>query len=142
MSAKPGERPGRAARGDRRRRAVRAGRWAAELREAYQAWLDERAGLPGADTTPALFFNHRGGRLSVRGASDVFAAILDRAALDDDAPAHVLRHTFATVMIRGGADLVVVADLLGHARLDQTRRYTLPTAADRRRAVELLPTDR
>lgn len=113
-----------------------------ELREAYQVWLAERAKLPGADTTPAVFLNHRGGRLSVRGASAVFAAILNRAGLDDEASAHVLRHTFGTVMVRGGTDLVVVAELLGHARLDQTRRYTLPTSADRRRAVELLPTDR
>jgi integrase/recombinase XerC len=45
-------------------------------------------------------------------------------------------------MVRGGADLVVVAELLGHVRLDQTRRYTLPSEDDRRRAVNLLPTDR
>jgi integrase/recombinase XerC len=111
------------------------------LRGAYQAWIGERAGWPGADVTPALFLNRRGGRLSVRGASDVFTAILGRGGLDDRASAHILRHTFATTMVRGGADLVVVADLLGHTRLDQTRRYTLPTAADRRRALDLLTTD-
>jgi site-specific recombinase XerD len=112
-----------------------------ELREAYQAWLAERTGWPGAAATPALFLNRRGGRLSARGASAVFAAILDAAGLDDGS-AHVLRHTFATTLVRGGADLVVVAEMLGHARLDQTRRYTLPTAADREKALALLPVDR
>jgi len=113
-----------------------------ELREAYTAWLTERAGWPGADATPALFLNRRGGRLGTRGASAIFATILDTAGLDDDGTAHVLRHTFATTLVRGGTDLVVVAEMLGHARLDQTRRYTLPTAADREHALTLLSVDR
>jgi site-specific recombinase XerD len=111
------------------------------LREAYATWLEKRAGWPGADTT-AVYLNRRGGRLTTRGASDIFTAVLDGAGLDDDAPAHTLRHTFATTLVRGGTDLVIVADLLGHARLDQTRRYALPTAADRRQALDLLPVDR
>ena len=44
---------------------------------------------------------------------------------------HVLRHTFATRLLRGGTDLVIVADLLGHARLETTRVYTGPTDEDR-----------
>lgn len=111
-----------------------------KLRTAYEHWLDARASWPGADTA-AMFLNHRGGRLSARGASAVFTAILDRAALDDQATAHVLRHSFATTLVRGGTDLVIVAELLGHARLDQTRRYTLPTDDDRRAALALLPVD-
>lgn len=47
--------------------------------------------------------------------------IVHTAALDDDATAHVLRHTFATRLVRGRTDLVVVAELLGHARLETTR---------------------
>jgi integrase/recombinase XerC len=113
-----------------------------ELRDAYQAWIDQRATWPGADVTPALFLNRRGARLGVRGASDIFTAILDQAGLDDDGTAHVLRHTMATTLVRGGADLVTIAEMLGHARLDQTRRYTLPTAEDRRSALDLLPVDR
>lgn len=53
-----------------------------------------------------MLLNHRGGRLSARAASAVFTAILQRAGLDD-ASAHILRHTFATTMVRGGVDLVV-----------------------------------
>ncbi|MGH3538033.1 MAG: tyrosine-type recombinase/integrase [Pseudonocardiaceae bacterium] len=51
------------------------------------------------------------------------------------------RHPFGTRLVRQGHDLVVVAELLGHARLDQTRRYSLPTQADRQRAINSLLTD-
>lgn len=53
---------------------------------------------------------------------------------------HVLRH-FATTLVRGGTDLVIVAELLGHARLETTRVYTRPTAEDRAKALDLLPVD-
>jgi len=52
------------------------------------------------------------------------------------------RHTFATTLIRGGTDLVTVADMLGHARLDTVRTYTHPTAADLTKTLTLLPQDR
>jgi site-specific recombinase XerD len=114
-----------------------------QLREAYTEWIDrERPDWPGAATNPAVFLNHRGGRLSARAASTVFSSMLNTAGLDDHATAHVLRHTFATRLVHGGTDLVVVADMLGHASLDQIRRYTLPTAADRREALKHLPVDR
>ena len=63
------------------------------------------------------------------------------ARLDDDATVHVLRHTFATTLVRGGTDLVIVAELLGHARLETTRAYTRPSAEDRTRALDLLLVD-
>lgn len=55
--------------------------------------------------------------------------------------AHVLRHTFATSLVRGGADLVIVAELLGHARLETVRIYTQPTEDDKIRALDHLITD-
>ena len=64
-----------------------------------------------------------------------------RAGLDDRVTAHVLRHSFATTLVRGGTDLVIAAELLGHARLETTRAYTRPSAEDRSRAVALLPVD-
>ena len=62
------------------------------------------------------------------------------AGLDDDATTHVLRHTFATTLVRGATDLVIVAELLGHTRLETTR--TRPSAEDRTRALDLLLVDR
>ncbi|MGH3199174.1 MAG: tyrosine-type recombinase/integrase [Streptosporangiaceae bacterium] len=93
----------------------------AKLRPDLEQWLTERAAWPGAGTSPALFLNTKGGRLSARAAGGIVAAIAGQAALDDDPTAHVLRHTFATSLVRGGTDLVVVAELMGHARLDTTR---------------------
>lgn len=97
---------------------------------------------PAPITSPALLPNRRGRRLSVRGASDIIRAIAADANLDEEhITAHVGRHTFATTLIRGGTDLVAVADMLGHARLDTVRLYTHPSAADRERALNLLPYD-
>jgi integrase/recombinase XerC len=102
--------------------------------------LDERPDWPGADGA-ALFLNQRGRRLSVKGAHDIITAIADNASLDDDTTTHVLRHTFATRLVRGGTDLVIVADLLGHARLETTRVYTGPTDEDRTAALDLPDVD-
>jgi len=115
----------------------------AQLRSALTAWLHERSDWPGAGDSPALFLNQRGARFSVKAAHDIITGIATDAGLDDDEiTAHVLRHSFATTLVRGGTDLVIVAELLGHARLETTRGYTRPTAEDRARALDLLPTDR
>jgi site-specific recombinase XerD len=113
-----------------------------QLRTDMQLWLDERPAWPGAECTPALLLNRRGGRLSVRGASGIIHNLAADGGLDDEAiTAHIGRHTFAATLIRGGTDLVVVADMLGHARLDTVRAYTCPTTEDRAKALNLLPTD-
>jgi integrase/recombinase XerC len=112
-----------------------------QLHKALAGWLTERADWPGAADTSALFLNQRGRRLGVRGAHDIITGIATAAGLDDDTTAHVLRHTFATTLVRGGTDLVIVAELLGHRRLETTRGYTRPTAEDRTRALDLLLVD-
>lgn len=56
-------------------------------------------------------------------------------------PSDRLRNRAATTLVRGGTDLVIVADLLDHARLETARAYTHPTLEDRARAVDLLPVD-
>ncbi len=111
-----------------------------KLAKVLKAWLDERRDWPGQEG-PALFLNQRGDRLSVKAAHDIITSIANRAGLDDGITAHVLRHTFAATLVRGGTDLVIVAELLGHARLETTRGYTRPTAEDRSRALDLLTTD-
>lgn len=112
-----------------------------DLQAALNSWLKMRRDWPGAEA-PALFLNRRGGRLSARGARDVFTRLGEAAGLDDEFSPHVLRHTFATTLTRAGSDIVLVADLLGHARLDTTRRYSLASAADRAAALEHLTVDR
>lgn len=112
-----------------------------QLRMALAEWLAERRDWSGAVESAALFLNRRGSRLSARGAHDVITGIAATAGLDDRVTAHVLRHSFATTLVRGGTDLVIAAELLGHARLETTRAYTRPSAEDRQRAVALLPVD-
>ncbi|MGB8996244.1 MAG: tyrosine-type recombinase/integrase [Pseudonocardiaceae bacterium] len=113
----------------------------ATLRDNLAVWIDdERPHWPDAQTNPALLLNRRGGRLSPRAADQILGAIADDANLEEFTP-HVLRHTFGTRLVREGHDLVLVAELMGHARLDQTRRYSLPTHTDRQRAINSLLTD-
>lgn len=109
-------------------------------RTALRAWLRDRRSWPGADGA-ALWLNRRGGRLSARSIEQVVGAVGRAAHLDDpEAPLtpQVLRHTFATRLLRQGVDVVVVADLLGHRRLDTVRRHSPPTAADREQAIDRL----
>ncbi|MGZ4666821.1 MAG: tyrosine-type recombinase/integrase [Frankiaceae bacterium] len=100
----------------------------------------ERPGWPGA-SGPALFLNQKGGRLSATGAHNIITAITASAGIDENATAHTLRHTFANSLVRAGTDLVTVAELLGHASLDNVRIYTQPTEDDKIKALDNLITD-
>jgi integrase/recombinase XerD len=83
---------------------------------------------------PALFLNARGGRLSRQSAWTVLKHAADRAGLATAVSPHTLRHSFATHLIDGGADVRVVQELLGHASVTTTQIYTLVTV-DRLREV-------
>ncbi|MET8336038.1 tyrosine-type recombinase/integrase [Streptosporangium canum] len=84
----------------------------------------------------------KGGRLTSRAAGGIIAEIAQTAGLDDPTTAHVLRHTLATTLVRGKTDLVLVAEILGHARLETTRRYSLPSDKDKEDALKLITVDR
>jgi len=79
-----------------------------------------------ASASPAVFLNARGGRLTRQGAWGVLKAAAQRAGLDQVSP-HTLRHSFATHLLDGGADVRVVQELLGHASVTTTQVYTLVT---------------
>jgi integrase/recombinase XerD len=76
---------------------------------------------------PALFLNARGGRLSRQGAWQVLKANAERAGISSQVSPHTLRHSFATHLLEGGADVRVVQELLGHASVTTTQIYTLVT---------------
>jgi integrase/recombinase XerD len=84
--------------------------------------------------TPALFLNSRGGRLSRQSAWAALRASAERAGLGTTVSPHTLRHSFATHLLDGGADVRVVQELLGHASVTTTQIYTLVTG-DRLREV-------
>jgi integrase/recombinase XerD len=79
------------------------------------------------DRAGALFLNARGGRLSRQSAWTVLAKAADRAGVTRDVSPHTLRHSFATHLLEGGADVRVVQELLGHASVTTTQIYTLVT---------------
>ncbi|WP_373689288.1 site-specific tyrosine recombinase XerD [Rothia santali] len=77
---------------------------------------------------PALFLNARGGRLTRQGAWLILNRAAERAHVTDEVSPHTLRHSFATHLLEGGADIRVVQELLGHASLTTTQIYTKVTA--------------
>ncbi|MBX9685316.1 MAG: tyrosine-type recombinase/integrase [Candidatus Obscuribacterales bacterium] len=109
----------------------------AEAREALREWLQERnIKFEGLDHDDALFKNPQGRRLSTSSLDLIVRKIGESCGLS--VSAHVLRHTCLTNLVRNGSDLVLVAEIGGHRRLETTRRYTLPTATDKEIALEKL----
>jgi integrase/recombinase XerD len=93
-----------------------------------------RAPAPSASARGAIFLNARGGRLSRQSAWAVLRDAAARAGLHATISPHTLRHSFATHLLDGGADVRVVQELLGHASVTTTQIYTLITV-DRLREV-------
>jgi len=109
-------------------RIVPVGSYAAAALDAYlvRARPALAASARRAPASPAVFLNARGGRLTRQGAWGVLQAAARRAGLTGISP-HTLRHSFATHLLDGGADVRVVQELLGHASVTTTQIYTLVT---------------
>ncbi len=92
--------------------------------------------LKGDRAVGALFLNRSGGRLSARSVQKILDKYSKMAGLDKEVTPHVLRHTFATHLLDGGADLRTVQELLGHEHLSTTQIYTHVTQTRAREVYE------
>ncbi|HET8663135.1 MAG TPA: site-specific tyrosine recombinase XerD [Nocardioides sp.] len=109
-------------------RIVPIGTYALSAVDAYLTRArPELASVGTPERAGALFLNARGGRLSRQSAWTVLVKAADRAGVTRDVSPHTLRHSFATHLLEGGADVRVVQELLGHASVTTTQIYTLVT---------------
>ena len=107
-------------------RMVPVGSYAQEAVEAYLVRGRPELSSVGRGL-PAVFLNARGGRLSRQSAWTVLVKAAERAGVTAEVSPHTLRHSFATHLLDGGADVRVVQELLGHASVTTTQVYTLVT---------------
>jgi len=95
--------------------------------EALERYLAER---PVVRDQPALFLNHRNGRLTDRGIRGIVKFYATLLARDPSIHPHSFRHAYATHLLAAGADLRAIQELLGHARLSTTQKYTQVSLTD------------
>ena len=98
--------------------------------EALNGYLQlGRPNIKGCGATDAIFLNGRGNRLTRQGFWKIIKRYAQRVGIRTTVTPHVLRHSFATHLLEGGADLRAIQDMLGHADISTTQIYTQVTGA-------------
>lgn len=108
-------------------RIVPLGSFAAKAIENYMTRVRPSLSAKSAKTTTALFLNSRGSRISRQSAWQMVLDAAEAAGVTDHVSPHIFRHSYATHLLDGGADIRVVQELLGHASVTTTQIYTLIT---------------
>jgi len=108
-------------------RIVPLGTFAAKAIENYMVRVRPDLAAKSSKTTSALFLNSRGSRISRQSAWQMVLDAAEAAGVTEHVSPHVFRHSYATHLLDGGADIRVVQELLGHASVTTTQIYTLIT---------------
>jgi integrase/recombinase XerD len=108
-------------------RIVPLGSFATRAIENYMVRIRPELAAKGRENTSALFLNARGGRISRQSAWQMVLNSAKAAGVSEHVSPHVFRHSYATHLLDGGADIRVVQELLGHASVTTTQIYTLIT---------------
>ena len=108
-------------------RIVPLGSFASKAIDNYMTRVRPDLATKSAKTTSALFLNSRGSRISRQSAWQIVLDAAEAAGVTDHVSPHVFRHSYATHLLDGGADIRVVQELLGHASVTTTQIYTLIT---------------
>ena len=108
-------------------RIVPLGTFASKAIESYMVRVRPELAAKSAKTTSALFLNSRGSRISRQSAWQMVLDAAEAAGVTEHVSPHVFRHSYATHLLDGGADIRVVQELLGHASVTTTQIYTLIT---------------
>jgi tyrosine recombinase XerC len=106
----------------------------ASAQKMLHAYINSR--LPASRRSGALFFNHKGARISERGARGIVAKWVFEAAIHRKVSPHVFRHSFATHLLSRGCDLKSVQEMLGHRNLATTQTYTHVTPEHLKKVYE------
>jgi len=108
-------------------RIVPLGKFAVQAIETYSVRVRPELAAKSSKATSALFLNARGSRISRQSAWNIVLEAAEAAGISDHVSPHVFRHSYATHLLDGGADIRVVQELLGHASVTTTQIYTLIT---------------
>ncbi|MBQ2247877.1 MAG: tyrosine-type recombinase/integrase, partial [Tidjanibacter sp.] len=113
-----------------------------EARRQLKLYLATRGGSVSEKSGEALFLNQAGGRLTRMSIFNIVERSARAAGIEKSISPHTLRHSFATHLLQGGADIRQVQEMLGHATISTTEIYTHLDTRHLRRVVDSLPLEK